>query len=77
MGWRPAFRASANRKIRRYLMMRDIGFVTFIPVLPLLHIVNPIDLIPGVIPVVGRVDDLAVGAGEGAVSLGAGRCSQI
>jgi uncharacterized membrane protein YkvA (DUF1232 family) len=53
--------------------MRDNSFVTAILILALLYIFSPIDLIPDVIPVVGWVDDLAVGIGAGAVALGAGR----
>jgi len=53
--------------------MRDNGFVTFLLIAALLYILSPIDPVPDVIPVVGWVDDLAVGVGAGAVALGAGR----
>lgn len=52
--------------------MRDSGFVTFILILALLYIISPIDLIPD-IPVIGWIDDAAVGIGAGAAALAAGR----
>ena len=52
--------------------MRDNSFVAVILILALLYILSPIDLIPDFIPVVGWVDDLAVGVGAGAAALSAG-----
>ena len=49
--------------------MRDNGFVVFVLVLALLYIISPIDVIPDPIPVVGWVDDVAVGIGAGAACL--------
>ncbi len=53
--------------------MRDNSFVIVILILAVLYILSPIDLIPDFIPVVGWVDDLAVGLGAGAAALSAGR----
>ena len=53
--------------------MKDNGFVVLILVLALLYIISPIDIIPDPIPVVGWIDDVAVGLGAGAVALGSGR----
>jgi uncharacterized membrane protein YkvA (DUF1232 family) len=49
--------------------MKDNGFVVLILVLALLYIISPVDLIPDPIPVVGWVDDVAVGIGAGAACL--------
>ncbi len=53
--------------------MRDNSFLVIVLILALLYIVNPIDLMPDVIPVVGWVDDLAVGVGAGVAALAAGQ----
>jgi uncharacterized membrane protein YkvA (DUF1232 family) len=53
--------------------MRDNSLVAVILILALLYIISPIDLVPDVIPVVGWVDDAAVGIGAGAAALAAGR----
>ena len=53
--------------------MKDNGFVFLVLVLALLYIISPVDLIPDPIPVVGWIDDVAVGLGAGAVALGSGR----
>ena len=49
--------------------MKDNGFLVVILVLALLYIISPIDVIPDPIPVVGWVDDVAVGLGAGALCL--------
>jgi len=49
--------------------MKDNGFLVVILVLALLYIISPIDIIPDPIPVVGWVDDVAVGVGAGAACL--------
>ena len=49
--------------------MKDNGFLVVILVLALLYIISPIDVIPDPIPVVGWVDDVAVGVGAGAACL--------
>jgi uncharacterized membrane protein YkvA (DUF1232 family) len=49
--------------------MKNNGFVVLILILALLYIISPIDLIPDPIPVVGLVDDVAVGLGAGAACL--------
>ena len=49
--------------------MKDNGFVVLVLVLALLYIISPIDIIPDPIPVVGWVDDVAVGLGAGALCL--------
>jgi uncharacterized membrane protein YkvA (DUF1232 family) len=49
--------------------MKNNGFVVLILVLALLYIISPVDLIPDPIPVVGWVDDVAVGIGAGAACL--------
>ena len=49
--------------------MKDNGFVVLVLVLALLYILSPIDVIPDPIPVVGWVDDVAVGLGAGAACL--------
>ena len=49
--------------------MKDNGFVVLILVLALLYIISPVDMIPDPIPVVGWVDDVAVGLGAGAACL--------
>jgi len=46
--------------------MNDNCYILFVLVLALLYIISPIDFIPDPIPVVGWVDDLAVGVGAGA-----------
>ena len=53
--------------------MKDNSFVTVILILALLYIISPIDLIPDVVPVVGWIDDVAVGVGAGAAALAARR----
>lgn len=53
--------------------MRDNSFLIVVLILALLYIISPIDLIPDVIPVVGWVDDVAVGVGAGAAALSSGR----
>ena len=45
------------------------GLVLVLIVLAVLYIISPIDFIPDVIPVVGWVDDVAVGVGAGALCL--------
>jgi uncharacterized membrane protein YkvA (DUF1232 family) len=54
--------------------MNEIGnrLVVLVLVLALLYIISPVDIIPDPIPVVGWVDDVAVGVGAGAVALGSG-----
>jgi uncharacterized membrane protein YkvA (DUF1232 family) len=49
--------------------MKDNSFILFVLVLALLYILSPIDFIPDPIPVVGWVDDVAVGVGAGAACL--------
>ena len=49
--------------------MKDNGFVVLVLVLALLYVLSPIDIIPDPIPVVGWVDDVAVGVGAGAACL--------
>jgi uncharacterized membrane protein YkvA (DUF1232 family) len=44
-------------------------WIVLILVLALLYIISPIDIIPDPIPVVGWVDDVAVGLGAGALCL--------
>ena len=44
-------------------------WIVLILLLALLYIISPIDIIPDPIPVVGWVDDLAVGVGAGALCL--------
>ena len=53
--------------------MKGNSFVLWVLVLAILYIISPVDLIPDAIPVVGWVDDVAVGAGAGAIALGSGR----
>ena len=49
--------------------MKDNSYILFVLVLALLYILSPIDFIPDPIPVVGWVDDVAVGVGAGAACL--------
>ena len=49
--------------------MTDNGFVLLILVVALLYIVSPVDIVPDVVPVVGWVDDAAVGVGAGAACI--------
>jgi uncharacterized membrane protein YkvA (DUF1232 family) len=49
--------------------MKDNSYILFVLVLALLYILSPIDVIPDPIPVVGWVDDVAVGVGAGAACL--------
>jgi uncharacterized membrane protein YkvA (DUF1232 family) len=49
--------------------MKDNGFVVLVLVIALLYILSPIDVIPDPIPVVGWVDDVAVGVAAGAACL--------
>lgn len=48
---------------------RNGAFVAVVLLLALLYIVSPVDFIPDVIPVVGWLDDLVVGAGAGSMAL--------
>ncbi|MFC1833204.1 DUF1232 domain-containing protein [Thermodesulfobacteriota bacterium] len=49
--------------------MKDNSYILFVLVLALLYIISPVDFIPDPIPVVGWVDDVAVGVGAGAACL--------
>ena len=49
--------------------MKYNGFVVLVLVLALLYVLSPFDLIPDPFPVVGWVDDVAVGIGAGAACL--------
>jgi uncharacterized membrane protein YkvA (DUF1232 family) len=49
---------------------RGNRWIVLILVLALLYIISPVDFIPDPIPVIGWVDDVAVGVGAGAVALG-------
>jgi uncharacterized membrane protein YkvA (DUF1232 family) len=53
--------------------MNGNSFVLWVLVLAILYIIRPVDLVPDPIPVVGLVDDAAVAAGAGAITLGSGR----
>ena len=44
-------------------------WIVLILVLALLYIISPVDVVPDPIPVVGWVDDVAVGLGAGALCL--------
>ena len=52
--------------------MDRVVFMFVILVLAILYILSPVDAIPDAVPVIGWVDDAAVGVGAGAAVLAAG-----
>ena len=52
--------------------MDRVVFMFLILVLAILYILSPVDVIPDAVPVVGWVDDAAVGVSAGAAVLAAG-----